>query len=163
MAREMRTSRTQETHEAIPVREDRDFVWVEPTVLDTTNIPARPGYTQRWVRTKVKGEDDQRNVYDKINKGWRPRMVDSVPKGQYIPNIDFNGQNVIGIHGMILMERPLAQHESHARYIRQQTDNQMRSVKENFMRVHSPSDGFSEPKLTNTTQVSTGRIADPDD
>ena len=158
-----RASRTQETRAAEQVRENYGDVWESPALLDTKNIPAKPGFVQRWVRTKVNGQDDQNNVYRKINQGWKPRTLDSVPKGQFIPHIDFDGINVIGIHGMILMERPEEINNRHAAYNAKQAQNQMIAARENLFRVYSAGDGITRPTMNNKSTVSTGRKADPDD
>jgi len=158
-----RESRVQELRAAEEVHEMSFDNWESPALLDTKNIPSKPGYVQRWVRTKIQAADDQNNVFRKINQGWKPRTVDSVPKGQFIPNVDFNGLNVIGIHGMILMERPQELHDKHAAYNRQQANSQMVAAEEQLWRVHQSGDGMSRPKMTSKTNVSKGRIVDSDD
>ena len=154
-------ARTQESREA---QVEENYTWETPALLDTKNIPARPGYVQRWVRTELKGKDDQANVFKKVNQGWNPRALSSVEKGKFIPHIDFNGTDVIGIHGMILMERPEAQHKSQAEYNRRTTSNQMRAVEENMFKVQDrdgkmPMKGFVE----NHSEVSKGRQVQADD
>jgi hypothetical protein len=158
-----RLSRTQETRAADDIHEDYQDEWETPELLDTANIPARPGYVQRWVRTKVKAEDDQVNVFRKINQGWKPRTMDSVEKGQYIPNIDFQGTNVVGIHGMILMERPEAQHRKHMAYNANMTRNQIESVKQNVFNVHTEGNGMVRPSIKMKSEVHKGRPIVPDD
>ena len=159
----MATSRTQETRAAEEVHETYTDKWESPALLDTHNIPAKEGFVQRWVRTKTKGDDDQNNVFRKINQGWKPRMLSSVPKGSFVPNIDFQGSDVIGIHGMILMERPAKQHEAQAKYNRQATENQMSAVKQNMFNVHEQGSGMSRPSMNAKTNVSRGREPGFDD
>jgi len=158
-----RASRTQESREATEVHESYGDVWESPALLDTKHIPARPGYVQRWVRTKIRGEDDQNNVFKKINQGWRVRTLDSVPKGQFVPHVDFQGTNVIGIHGMLLMERPQEIHERHAAYNRKQAQHQMTAAKENLFNVHREGNGMVAPSMKNKSTVSTGQLIDHDD
>ena len=158
-----RQSRTQETREAEETHETYNDNWESPALLDTHNIPAKAGFVQRWVRTKVKGEDDQNNVFRKINQGWKPRLKSSVPKGAFVPNIDFQGTDVIGIHGMILMERPEKQNEAQKRHNAQATKDQMSAVKQNMFNVHEQGDGMSRPSMNNNSSVSKGREPDFDD
>lgn len=159
----MAASRTQETRAAEEVHETYDDKWESPSLLDTHNIPAKDGFVQRWVRTKTKGEDDQNNVFRKINQGWKPRLLSSVPKGSFVPNIDFQGSDVIGIHGMILMERPKKQHEAQAAYNRKAADNQMLAVKQNMFKVHKEGDGITRPSMNSKSDVSKGRMPGFDD
>ncbi|MCK5191522.1 MAG: hypothetical protein KAR12_15865, partial [Methylococcales bacterium] len=80
------------------------------------------------------------------------------PKGSFVPNIDFNGSDVIGIHGMILMERPEKQHEKQAEYNRKATANQSEAVKQNMFNVHKDGSGMSRPTMQNKSSVSKGRV-----
>ena len=157
-----RKSRTHETREADVIHDEYADSWEEKGVLDTKDIPARDGFVQRWVRTMIKGEDDQNNIFRKINQGWKPRLMSTVPKGLYVPNIDFQGTDVIGIHGMILMERPERQHESQAKSNRAATANQMSAVKQNIFNVKEEK-GMIAPAMKSKSSVSKGRMPDFDD
>lgn len=153
-----RTSRTQESRQGEETHEGYQDNWESPSLLDTKHIPARNGMVQRWVRTKLKNDDDQNNVFRKINQGWQPRSMDSVPKGQFVPKIDFQGGDVIGIHGMILMERPAEQNEKHSAYNRKVTQDQMKAVTSDMHSVHEDGDGFTRPEMKSHSSVSKGRI-----
>jgi hypothetical protein len=162
--KEERKTRTQESRAAESVHEEYSDNWEHKGLLDTTNIPAKQGFVQRWVRTLDKsGNADKNNVFKKVNQGWRVRLKSDVEKGLYIPNIDFEGQDVIGIHGMILMERPEKQHLSHQRHLRQESDRQMQGVKQNLFNAHQQGSGFVQPGMTSKTMVSKGRQAQADD
>jgi len=158
-----RLSREQELHEAEQLHEEYGDRWEESDLLSTKNIPAREGFVQRWVRTTVKGNDDQSNVFRKLNKGWRPRMRDTIPKGQFVMSIQFQGSEVIGIHGMLLMERPVNMQVRERMANMQKTDMQLEAVKQNMFRVHEPGKGLTSPKMNIESSVSRGRKAIVDD
>lgn len=160
---EARKPREQERRASEPVHEEYPEYYEDDTLLSTDNIPAREGYVQRWVRTVLNGKEDQSNVFRKINKGWRPRLMSTVPKGQFVTKIDFNGTDVVGIHGMILMERPEALHERQQRAKQNLIDLQMRAVKENMYAVHDPSSGLTRPEMRATSTNSVGRMPTVDD
>jgi hypothetical protein len=163
LARATRESREQELRVADDVHEDY-ATWEDDTLLNTSNIPPRDGYVQRWVRTSVKGIEDQANVQKKFNRGWRPRPMSTIPKGQYVMHVDFNGMDVVGVHGMILMERPKALHEKQRKMIQQDTDMQMKSVKHDMYKVHEPGSRLTRPEFVEeNTKTSRGRIAPVDD
>lgn len=161
-----RLSREQETRAAIPVH-DEYAAWDNESLLSTDNIPARDGFVQRWVRTQLRGESDQSNVFRKYNKGWRPRALDSIPKGQFVPHIDFQGINVVGVHGMILMERPKGLHDRQRAQIDEQNRMQDLAVKHNLYKdfqSDSSSRGYiTDPEYRASSQVKQGRIAPVDD
>lgn len=156
-----RQSRTQEQRVAEPVHDISDD-WDDDSLLSTKNIPARPGFVQRWVRTEVRGEADQSNVFKKMNRGWKPRLLDTVEKGAFVPNIDFNGINVIGIHGSILMERPEALHKKESAMVKNDTNLQMSAVKNDLYRL-GDNGAFKRPEFDEKTQVSRGRVPSIDD
>ena len=144
-----------------PVHEPYEDTWEDPTLLDTSHMPARPGYVQRWVRTKINGEDDATNLMRKSQQGWRPRRADTVETDVYIPKIDFNGVEVIGMQGMVLMERPESLHKAHAARIRRDTDAQAMAAENNMFKVHRPGEGFGAPQVVeHRTRTSRGRRPD---
>ena len=164
MAETERTPRVQQTRNADPVHENYDDMWEQKGMLDTRNIPVKPGMTQRWVRTLERnGTPDKNNVFRKMNEGWRIRLRSEVEQGAHIPNIDFDGQDCIGIHGMILMERPIKQHESQRKHFRKQSSEQMRGVEQNLFNVHDPASKLGRPRMSNTSDVSRGRLVQSDD
>jgi len=104
-----RTSRASDSRAADEdqsIRDEFEDIDFTPANLDTKNIPPREGYVQRWVRTKIAGAEDPSNVFKSSNVGWKPRMADSVKNGFMVPTIEYNGENIIGLHDTILMERP---------------------------------------------------------
>lgn len=153
--REQTLRASEPVHEAYPEYYDDD------ALLSTENIPPRPGYVQRWVRTSVHGNEDQSNVFKKINKGWKPRERSTVPKGQFVMHVDFEGLDVIGIRGMILMERPEALHERQRKKVQEATDLQMSAVKNDLYKIKERGANVSE--FTDKTKVSRGRVAAIDD
>ena len=159
LTREQRVSREQELRSA---EHDEYADWDNDSLLDTKNIPARTGFVQRWVRTSVKGEEDQANVFKKMNKGWKPRSLDSIPKGQFVMNVDFQGVNVVGIHGMILMERPIALHERQRKSVEEENRLQQMAVKHNLYKDYqgdSQARGYiTNPEYNEQSRVTKGRI-----
>jgi len=155
--RDARPTRAQEGREAEPVHEAYDDLWDEPLLLDATNIKPRPGYVQYWVRTILDNKPDHGNVAKKLNKGWQPRPVDSVPKGSSPPKVSFEDfTNVVGVHGMLLMERPVELHERYKRGVRARTDAQMQAVESNLMRDHTPGKGFGKPQMDRKSTITRG-------
>jgi len=157
-----RLSREQELRVADEVHESYDN-WDNDYLLDTTHIPAREGYVQRWIRSGIKGEIDKANIFKKMNRGWRPRPVDTVPKAQQILRMDFEGDQVIGIHGSILMEMPEALFNRQSQRVKDATQHQMSAVKNDLFKIHERDSGFSRPEFSNQTKVRRGRIAQVDD
>ncbi len=166
MKSDTRTSRATESRAAEEQYTDRvdeelyiDDIDFSPANLDTKNIPPREGYDQRWVRTKTGAEDDVNNVYRSTNLGWKPRRADTVPKGALVPTVEFNGDNIIGMHDTILMERPKIISEKHKAYEKQQADNLLRAAEEDMHKVHDRKSGIRRPEYNAKSDVSRGRVA----
>jgi hypothetical protein len=156
-----RPTRASETAQMSPVHpEVHEDEWEHRGLLDTRAIPERPGYTRRWIRTKLQGEDDPNRVATALNQGWRPIKADTLPKEAFVATVNFgNWGNVVGIDGMILMERALPIHEAEARHVRGLTNHQMEAVENELFRVHKPGTrGFGAPRVVDRhTTVRTGR------
>ena len=155
--RDSRSTRAQETRNSDEVHENYQDLWEEPLLLDATNIPPRPGYEQYWVRTILDHKPDLNNVAKKMNMGFKPRSVDSVPKGVHPPKVNFEDfTNVVGVHGMLLMEIPVAESERYRRAIRSRTNEQMAAVDSDLMRDHEPGKGFGKPTMSRKSTISRG-------
>jgi len=148
-----RQSREHESREADDIHEEYPEAYYSDYLLDTTNIPARPGFVQRWVRSTVRGEVDRSNVFKKMNRGWKPRMIDTIPKAQRILRMDFEGDQVVGIHGSILMEIPKALFDRQSQAVKSATQLQMDAVKNDLYRVHERDSGLSRPEFNNQSFV----------
>jgi len=162
MTTNSRTSRAASSRAAEEVHETRDDLGdidFSPANLDTRNIPPRDGYVQRWVRTKVGNDADPSNVYRSANLGWKPRQADTVQKGSMVPTVEFNGDNIIGVHDTILMERPKTVDDKHKAYTQKMADNQMQAVESDLLKVHDRTSGMGRPQSNSSSSVSTGRVA----
>lgn len=151
-----RVSRVQESRASENINVDS---FGDDSLLDTTNMPPREGFVQRWVRTTINNEDDQGNVFRSMNRGWKPRKADTVPNPM-VPTINYNDANVIGIRGMILMERPIELHEREVARENNISDNLMAGVKSNMHDVHTQGSGITRPEFTEqSSRVEKGRVA----
>lgn len=154
-----RTTRTQEKRAAEPVHEYHGGFNEDGTLLDAPE--SRPGFVQRWVRTKLEGHDDPGNLVRRLNQGWRPRSADTIPKGFFAPTISHGEYgNVIGTHDMLLMERPEDLHQKYTDKVKEDTKNLERAVKANLGQTHNPNQqGFTRPQMETQTSVTKGRPA----
>lgn len=156
-----RHSHDQESRASEPMHDEHDNSdWEIPALLDHPALrDARPGMALLWVRTTVKGEADGGNVFRKLNEGWRPVDADTLPEAlRGVLEVDFRDAKVIGVHGLVLMERPQALHERHIKQVRAASRHQMFSVEERLGRTHQAGDhGFHAPRFTQrTSRIETG-------
>lgn len=107
--------------------EHEDFNFEPPGLLDAPE--PRPGYVQRWIRTLANGSHDPRNRHKATLAGWKPRDPGSLPaKWSSAPTHNSELGHVIGVEGMVLMERPVELHRRYAQRNLGQVSHNMKAI-----------------------------------
>lgn len=151
-------SHDQITHDA-ETHEEFEF---DPAMLDDLgpipNIPARDGYVQRWVRNRLKNEEDGRNLYARSMRGWTPRDPASLPNALRFMGSAHNGQGVIATKDLILMERPQAIHDKVVAHNRKRVKELELGVKHALFRETKgfTNAGFTAPEYETKASVKRG-------
>ena len=118
-------------------KEARRTPWKPPSMLEAPEPPQ--GYTHRWVRVGIRGEEDKTNVHAKLREGWEPVRADEFPDFEAPTIEEGRYQGVIGNGGLMLCRIPEETVSERTAYFRDQTRNQMKAVDENLMREQHPS------------------------
>jgi len=158
---EDRRSRAQESRAGDVVHDTYEDIWEPTGLLDTKQLPDRPGFVQRWVRTKLNGVDDPKNVMKRMNQGYRPRMASTVPAAVYAPTIESKNGEVIGMDGIVLMERPEYMHAKHSVHNRTMAERQMEAVNQMLAKTQEGGRGLGPVKIDARSDVSTGHRPAP--
>lgn len=145
MADSKRTPRATQTREKTARRKP----WAPPSTLDAP--PAPHGYVHRWVRTAIRGDDDQNNVYSRMREGWEPVRAEEYPDAEYPVLQDGKHAGVIGSGGLMLCRIPQETVDERTEYFRDQTRNQMKAVDENLMRESHPSMPITSDRQSRVT------------
>ena len=124
-----RTPRELESRE----KTERPKMWRPPELLPTPN--PEPGYAFRWIRVSTLNTPDPMNISSKFREGWEPVKASEHPEVQLM-NIGEKSRfpDSIEIGGLILCKTPVEFAEQRDAYYQKQTDSQMQSVDNNFMR-----------------------------
>lgn len=124
-----RTPRDLETRE----KAARPQMWRPPELLPNPN--PEPGYAFRWIRVSTLNNPDPMNVSSKFREGWEPVKASEHPEIQLM-NIGEKSRfpDSIEIGGLILCKTPVEFTQQRDEYYQKQTDSQMQSVDNNFMR-----------------------------
>jgi hypothetical protein len=116
---------------------ERPKQWMAPELLPTPN--PEPGYAFRWIRTAILGKTDPSNVSSKLREGWEPVKASEHPEIQLMETGDRpRFPDSIEIGGLILCKTPTEFVEQRNAHYQAQTDSQMNSVDNNFMRTNDP-------------------------
>ena len=112
---------------------ERPKSWMPPQLLPDPN--PEEGYAFRWIRVSTLGNNDPMNVSSKLREGWEPVKASEHPEIQLM-NIGEKSRfpDSIEIGGLILCKTPVEFTQQRDAYYQQQTDSQMQSVDNNFMR-----------------------------
>ncbi len=160
-----RASRTQESRDAEPVHE-------VPISFESTgplpNIPARPGYSQRWVRVKKGADNDAHNIFSAQRKGFTPRKPDTVAQHLQWLTVQHEGMGgCVGTHDVVLMERPNELSAQEAEIKRRDRRARTAAVKNNlfseFKNVSRAAGDDTMPEIENVARVERGRPQIQDD
>ena len=124
-----RISRDLESRE----KAERPKMWRPPELLPSPN--PEPGYAFRWIRVSTLNNPDPMNISSKFREGWEPVKASEHPEVQLM-NVGEKSRfpDSIEIGGLILCKTPVEFTKQRDAYYQQQTDSQMQSVDNNFMR-----------------------------
>jgi len=129
-------TRAQESRPPVHGSEFQDSAWTPPTSLEAP--PARPGYSQRYIRVSVGNDHDATRLQNALREGWKPRdpatlpseLVDLTPRiteGRYA--------GAIGVHGLILMEMPTERVQQRKAYYENADAASLRAVRDELQGV----------------------------
>jgi len=132
---DIKTPRSAQTR----AKEGRSKPWKPPSQLDAPPCP--DGYKQRWLRHRVNGSDDTKNINARLREGWELVRADENQKGLYSA---YNGeikayQGVISVGDLLLARMPVEMIEQRNAYYKQKTDQQTEAWESDPLREQHPS------------------------
>ena len=130
---------TDRTPRAATTREKstRPLQWKPPSLLDAP--PPPNGFTHRWIRAEMLGQDDKPNFTKRLREGYEPVRADEYPDFDCATIDEGRYKGVIGVGGLILARLPVEVAESRKSYFAQKTSQQMTAVDNDLMREQHPS------------------------
>ena len=123
-----RTSREFE----VRAKAERPKKWLPPTALPDPN--PEDGYAFRWIRVSTLGNNDPSNVSAKLREGWEPVKASEHPEIQLFGKGNPHFPDSIEIGGLLLCKTPVEFVSQRNSFYQNQTDGQMSSVDNSFMR-----------------------------
>lgn len=150
-----RSREQQEIHEE--PHPEEDMPWFQN--MNLPYIKARPGFVQRYVRVRLRNEEDYSNFAREMQLGFVPRRADSVSDVNHVPTIS-HGQfdGVIGVRDCILMERPVEIDRRHKAAIDARTRAQAQAVMSDLGKEEHKSMPI---EVDMRTRVEKGRVRRP--
>jgi len=135
MTDNMKTPRSAQTR----AKATRPTSWKPPSQLDAPPCP--DGYKQRWLRHRVNGADDTKNVNARLREGWELVRADQYSDGLYSA---YNGnikayEGVISVGDLLLARIPVEIVEQRNDYYKQKTNQQTEAWETDPLREQHPS------------------------
>tara|TARA_Y100001937_G_scaffold35045_1_gene50309 strand:- start:86 stop:562 length:477 start_codon:yes stop_codon:yes gene_type:complete len=132
---DIKTPRSAQTR----VTEERRKPWKPPSQLDAPPCP--DGYKQRWLRHRVNGMDDTKNINARLREGWELVRSDSHTEGQYSA---YNGtikayEGVISVGDLLLARMPVETINERNAHYKRMTDQQTEAWETDPLREQHPS------------------------
>lgn len=115
---------------------ERPTKWRPPELLPSPN--PEPGYAFRWIRVSALNNADPMNLSSKLREGWEPVKAADHPEIRMLAGGTSRFPDGIEIGGLLLCKTPVEFTEQRDAYYRQQTDSQMSSVDNTYMRENDP-------------------------
>jgi len=112
--------------------------WMPPQLLPDPT--PEEGYTYRWIRLSTLGVSDPTNISSKLREGWEPVKASDHPEIRLFGDQTANGhfKDTVQVGGLMLCKIPTEFMEQRAAHYGQQSESQMNSVDNNFMRENDP-------------------------
>ena len=146
MEKTARTPRELETREKM----ERPKQWMPPQLLPDPT--PEPGYAYRWIRISSLGKDDATNISGKLREGWEPVRASDHPEIRLFgASSHAKFPDSVEVGGLLLCKTPVELTEQRNEYYRKQSEAQMQSVDNTYMRENDPRmPMFKERKSTVT-------------
>lgn len=135
MTDNIKTPRSAQTR----AKETRPTSWKPPSQLDAPPCP--DGYKQRWLRHRVNGADDTKNINARLREGWELVRADQYSDGLYSA---YNGgikayEGVISVGDLLLARIPEEIVSQRNDYYTQKTNQQTEAWETDPLREQHPS------------------------
>ena len=132
MEKSARLARELDTREKM----ERPKQWMPPQLLPDPK--PEEGYAYRWIRIATLGKDDATNLSGKLREGWEPVRASDHPEIRLFGQTQGQFEDSIQVGGLMLCKTPVEFVKQRDAYYQQQTDAQMASVDNTYMRESDP-------------------------
>ena len=129
---------------------ERPKQWMPPQLLPDPT--PEEGYAYRWIRIATQGKDDPTNISGKLREGWEPVKASDHPEIRLFGS-DSNAKfpDSVQVGGLLLCKTPVELTEQRNDYYRRQSEAQMQSVDNTYMRENDPRMPMFKERSTKVT------------
>ena len=128
--------------------------WRPPSMLDTP--PAPEGYTYRWIRAEIVGNEDRKNVMSRLREGFELVRSDEIGDFELPTMDDGKHAGVVAVGGLLLAKIPNETREERNAYYSNRAQMQQEAVDNNLMKESDPSSPMLKPQRTTSVTFGGG-------
>mgnify|MGYP001355956024 FL=1 len=118
--------------------------WRPPSMLETP--PAPEGYSYRWIRAEIVGQEDRKNVTARLREGFDLVRAEELD-GFEIPTLD-DGRHagVVSVGGLLLAKIPDETRQERNAYFQGRAQTQQDAVDNDLMQESDPASPILRPE-----------------
>ena len=148
-----RSSRESEAHD----NKARRKPWRPVRKLETP--PAPEGYTYRWIRESMLGQEDRANVSRRLREGWELVRGTDLPADFQLPTMDGSGRHegVVYNEGLLLAKIPVETVEERKSHYQNVTQEQSNALDNNMFNDARQDSRYVKYDPQRDSQVTFGR------
>ena len=142
--------------------ETKEYTFTEPSWLDVPDIVVNrfnaEDMTLRWIRISLKGEDDYKNVGNKMSQGWVFVTPEEVPEMLHSATVLDTGRytNCVVRGDVALAKMPRGKAKARNDYYENKANAMMEAVNQQLM---AASDSKMPISNNSTSSITKGRMA----
>lgn len=118
--------------------------WRPPSMLETP--PAPEGYSYRWIRAEIVGQEDRKNVTSRLREGFDLVKAEEL-NGFELPTLD-DGRHagVVSVGGLLLAKIPDETRQERNAYFQGRAQTQQDAVDNDLMQESDPASPILRPE-----------------
>ena len=132
--------------------------WSPPSTLDTP--PAPEGYTYRWIRAEIVGQEDRKNITSRLSEGFdlvrseeldvsHQDLFDTIQQGKH--------SGVVARGGLLLAKIPNETREERNSYYAARAQTQQDAVDNDLMKESDPNSPILNPERSSKVTFGGGQ------
>ena len=132
--------------------------WSPPSTLDTP--PAPEGYTYRWIRAEIVGQEDRKNVTSRLSEGFdlvRSDELHTSDQDRFDTLQQGKHAGVVARGGLLLAKIPNETREERNSYYAQRAKTQQDAVDNDLMKESDPSSPMLTPQRSSKVTFGGGQ------
>ena len=132
--------------------------WSPPSTLDTP--PAPEGYTYRWIRAEIVGQEDRKNITSRLSEGFdlvRSDELHNSDQDRFDTLQQGKHAGVVARGGLLLAKIPNETREERNSYYAHRAQTQQDAVDNDMMKESDPSSPMLNPQRSSKVTFGGGQ------